>query len=128
MAVAGRADLALPVAAGLGWLVLVLLRSSRCAGGRGAAGKWSIANWRSVSGPAWLLAGTLIHRVLRVSSAYAVVAAALLFSGHFDRADSQRNLAGVAGRAVVAAPRSHARACLADSPAPARSCCWASGF
>jgi MscS family membrane protein len=57
--------LALPIAAGLGWLALVLLerpvhwwaRRHEQAG---------VANWRSVSGPAWLLAGTLIHQVCAV--------------------------------------------------------------
>ena len=53
--------LALPIAAGIGWLVLVLL---------GIPVRWwarrrghvQIANWRSVSAPVWLLAGTLIHQ------------------------------------------------------------------
>ena len=53
----------LPVAAAIGWLALVLL---------GIPVRWwarrrghvQIANWRSVSAPAWLLAGTLIHQFL----------------------------------------------------------------
>jgi MscS family membrane protein len=53
--------LALPVAAAISWLVLVLL---------GIPLRWwarwrghsDIANWRSVSGPAWLVAATLAHQ------------------------------------------------------------------
>ncbi len=53
--------LALPVAAALGWLVLVLLGVPvRWWARRG--GHADIANWRSVSAPAWLLMGTLVHQ------------------------------------------------------------------
>jgi MscS family membrane protein len=57
--------LALPVAAALGWLVLAL--------GEIPVRWWArrreqldVANWRSVSGPAWLLTGTFIHQVFAV--------------------------------------------------------------
>ena len=52
--------LALPVAAGLGWLVVVVLEVPLRWWGRWR-GHTDIANWRSVSGPAWLLAGTVVH-------------------------------------------------------------------
>jgi MscS family membrane protein len=53
--------LALPAAAAIGWLILVLLEIPvrRWARWRGHT---DIANWRSVSAPAWLLAGTLVHQ------------------------------------------------------------------
>jgi len=55
--------LLIPVAGALGWLLLVLL---------GIPLRWwarrreqaELEQWRSVSGPAWLLAGTAIHRIL----------------------------------------------------------------
>ncbi len=53
--------LALPVAAGIGWVVLVLLEIPMRWWAR-RRGHVEIANWRSVSAPAWLLAGTLVHR------------------------------------------------------------------
>jgi MscS family membrane protein len=53
--------LALPVAAGLGWIVLVLLEVPVRWWAR-KRGHVDIANWRSVSAPAWLLAGTLVHQ------------------------------------------------------------------
>jgi MscS family membrane protein len=52
--------LALPVAAAISWLVLVLLEIPLRWWARWR-GHTDIANWRSVSGPAWLLAGTLVH-------------------------------------------------------------------
>jgi MscS family membrane protein len=52
--------LALPVAAGLGWLAVVVLEVPLRWWGRWR-GHTDIANWRSVSGPAWLLAGTVVH-------------------------------------------------------------------
>jgi MscS family membrane protein len=55
--------LALPVAAGMGWLVLVLLEIPVRWWAR-RRGNVEIANWRSVSAPAWLLTGTLIHQFL----------------------------------------------------------------
>ncbi len=54
--------LALPVAAALGWLVLVLLEIPLRWWAR-RRGQIEIANWRSVSAPAWMLAGTLVHQV-----------------------------------------------------------------
>ncbi len=54
--------LAIPAAAGIGWLVLVLLEIPVRWWAR-RRGQVEIANWRSVSAPAWLLAGTLIHQV-----------------------------------------------------------------
>jgi MscS family membrane protein len=53
---------ALPVAAALGWLVLALLGIPLRWWAR-RRGQLDVANWRSVSGPAWLLAGTLVHQV-----------------------------------------------------------------
>ena len=53
---------AVPVAAGIGWLLLVLLEIPVRWWAR-RRGQVEIANWRSVSAPAWLLAGTLSHRV-----------------------------------------------------------------
>jgi MscS family membrane protein len=54
--------IALPVAAALGWLVLAGLEFPLRWWAR-RRGHLDVANWRSVSGPAWLLAGTLIHQV-----------------------------------------------------------------
>jgi len=53
---------ALPVAAGIGWLILVLLEIPVRWWAR-RRGQTEIANWRSVSAPAWLLTGTLAHRI-----------------------------------------------------------------
>ncbi len=53
--------LALPVAAALGWLVLALLEIPLRWWAR-RRGEVEVANWRSVSGPAWLLASTLVHQ------------------------------------------------------------------
>jgi MscS family membrane protein len=55
--------LLIPVAAAAGWLVLVVLQIPL----RWWAGRHDqpeLAEWRKVSGPAWLLAATLIHRIL----------------------------------------------------------------
>ena len=52
--------LALPIAAGAGWLVLVVLEIPMRWWAR-RHGHVDVANWRSVSGPAWLLVGTLLH-------------------------------------------------------------------
>lgn len=57
--------LATPIAAGLGWLVVVLLEIPLRWWAR-HRGRLHVANWRSVSGPVWLLAGTLIHQVFVV--------------------------------------------------------------
>lgn len=57
--------IALPVAAALGWLILALLEIPLRWWAR-RLGQLEVANWRSVSGPAWLLAGTLIHQVFAV--------------------------------------------------------------
>jgi len=53
---------AAPVAAAVGWLVLALLEIPLRWWAR-RRGQVEVANWRSVSGPAWLLAGTLAHQV-----------------------------------------------------------------
>jgi MscS family membrane protein len=58
--------LALPIAAGLGWLVLVLLQFPVRWWAR-RRGHMDLANWRLVSGPAWLLTGTLIHQAFSSS-------------------------------------------------------------
>jgi MscS family membrane protein len=52
---------ALPVAAGIGWLFLVALGVPVRWWAR-RRGQVEIANWRSVSAPAWLLAATLAHQ------------------------------------------------------------------
>ena len=54
---------ATPFAAGLGWLVLAILEIPLRWWAR-RHGQMDVANWRSVSVPAWLLTGTLIHQVL----------------------------------------------------------------
>jgi MscS family membrane protein len=56
---------ATPVAAGLGWLILFVMEIPLRWWAR-RRGRLDVANWRSVSGPAWLLAGTLIHQVFVV--------------------------------------------------------------
>jgi MscS family membrane protein len=55
--------LLIPVAAAAGWLVLVVLEFPLRRWMR-KQGQPEMAEWRSVSGPAWLLLGTLIHRIL----------------------------------------------------------------
>jgi MscS family membrane protein len=57
--------LALPVAAALGWAVLAWLEVPLRWWAK-KRGQLDVANWRAVSGPAWLLAGTLIHQVIVV--------------------------------------------------------------
>src|SRR5579871_4413704 len=52
---------ALPIAAALGWIVLVLLEVPVHWWARRHE-QIEVANWRSVSGPAWLLTGTVIHQ------------------------------------------------------------------
>jgi MscS family membrane protein len=56
---------ATPVAAGLGWLILFVLEVPLRWWAR-RRGRLDVASWRSVSGPAWLLAGTLLHQVFVV--------------------------------------------------------------
>ncbi|MGA9978295.1 MAG: mechanosensitive ion channel family protein [Candidatus Sulfotelmatobacter sp.] len=53
--------IAVPVAAALGWLVLVLLEIPLRWWAR-RRGQLEVANWRSVSAPAWLLTATLAHQ------------------------------------------------------------------
>ena len=53
--------IAVPVAAALGWLVLVILEVPVRWWAR-RRGQVEVANWRSVSAPAWLFAGTLVHQ------------------------------------------------------------------
>ncbi len=53
--------LAVPVAAALGWVVLVLLEIPVHWWAR-RRGQLEVANWRSVSTPAWLLTATLAHQ------------------------------------------------------------------
>lgn len=54
--------LLIPVAAAVGWLVLVVLQIPLLWWAR-RHGQPEIMQWRSVSGPAWLLAGTAAHRI-----------------------------------------------------------------
>jgi MscS family membrane protein len=56
---------ATPFAAALGWLILFVMEIPLRWWAR-RRGRMDVANWRSVSGPAWLLAGTLIHQVFVV--------------------------------------------------------------
>jgi len=58
--------LAVPVAAAIGWVILALLEFPVRWWAR-RRGQHDVANWRSVSGPAWLLAGTLVHQILTVN-------------------------------------------------------------
>ena len=57
-----RSWAAVPVAAGIGWLILVLLEVPVRWWAR-RRGQTEIANWRSVSAPAWLFAGTVSHQI-----------------------------------------------------------------
>lgn len=54
--------LAAPLAAGAGWLLLAVLAIPMRWWAR-RRGQMDVANWRSVSAPAWLLAGTLVHQL-----------------------------------------------------------------
>jgi len=54
--------LALPVAAGVGWLIVVLFGFPLRWWER-RRGQVDLANWRTVSGPAWMVTGTLAHAV-----------------------------------------------------------------
>jgi MscS family membrane protein len=55
--------LLIPVAAGAAWLLLVVLQIPLRWWAR-RHGQTELAQWRSVSGPAWLLVGAAIHRIL----------------------------------------------------------------
>jgi len=55
--------LLIPVAAGTAWLLLVVLQIPLRWWAR-RHGQAELAQWRSVSGPAWLLVGAVIHRIL----------------------------------------------------------------
>jgi MscS family membrane protein len=55
--------LLIPVAAGAGWLLLVALEIPLRWWAR-RLGQAELGPWHSVSGPAWLLAGTAVHRIL----------------------------------------------------------------
>ncbi len=55
--------LLVPVAAGAGWLLLVLFEIPVRWWAR-RRGETQLERWSSVSGPAWLLVGTAIHRIL----------------------------------------------------------------
>ena len=55
--------LAIPIAAAAGWLVALALEIPLRWWAR-RQGQPDVTNWRSVSGPAWLLAGTLGHRFI----------------------------------------------------------------
>jgi len=55
--------LLIPVAGGAGWLLLVVFQIPLLWWAR-RHGQPELLQWRSVSGPAWLLAGTLVHRIL----------------------------------------------------------------
>lgn len=57
--------IAAPIAAGLGWLALYVL-AIPLRGWARRRGRLDVASWRSVSGPAWMLAGTLIHQIFVV--------------------------------------------------------------
>jgi MscS family membrane protein len=53
----------IPVAAAAGWLVLVVLQLPVLWWAR-RHGQAALMQWRSVSGPEWLLAGAIVHRIL----------------------------------------------------------------
>jgi MscS family membrane protein len=55
--------LLIPVAGAAAWLLLVLLQIPLRFWGR-RHGQAELARWRSVSGPAWLLVGAVLHRIL----------------------------------------------------------------
>jgi MscS family membrane protein len=55
--------LLIPAAAGAAWLLLVVLQIPLRWWAR-RHGQAELAQWRSVSGPAWLLVGAVIHRIL----------------------------------------------------------------
>jgi MscS family membrane protein len=57
--------LAVPIAAGAGWLILAVLEIPLRWWAR-RRGQHDVANWKSVSGPAWLLTGTLIHQICAI--------------------------------------------------------------
>jgi len=57
--------LSAPIAAGAGWLILAVLEVPLRWWAR-RRGQMDVANWKTVSGPAWLLAGTLVHQVFVV--------------------------------------------------------------
>ena len=57
--------IAIPIAAGLGWLVLYILEIPLRWWAK-RRGHLDVAGWRSVFGPAWLLAATLIHQIIIV--------------------------------------------------------------
>lgn len=57
--------LGLPIAAGLGWVILAILEIPLRWWAR-HHGHVDVASWQSVSGPVWLLAGTLIHQLFVV--------------------------------------------------------------
>jgi MscS family membrane protein len=57
--------LLIPVAAAAAWLLLVLFNIPLRYWAR-RHGESEVSRWRSVSAPAWLLAGTLIHRILAI--------------------------------------------------------------
>ena len=61
----GALLIGVPLAASIGWLLLALLEIPLRWWAR-RHGKLDVANWRTVSGPAWLLAGTLIHQIFVV--------------------------------------------------------------
>ncbi|MFZ0807205.1 MAG: mechanosensitive ion channel family protein, partial [Candidatus Sulfotelmatobacter sp.] len=55
--------LALPLAAGVGWIIVALLWIPLRWWAR-RRGQVDVSDWRHVSGPAWLVAGTLVHQVM----------------------------------------------------------------
>lgn len=61
----GALLLGIPLAAGLAWVILALLEVPLRWWAR-RRGQLEVASWRSVSGPAWFLAGTLIHQIIVV--------------------------------------------------------------
>jgi MscS family membrane protein len=56
--------LLIPVAAMAAWLLLVLLAIPLRWWAKKRGQEVELGQWRSVSGPAWLLAGTLVHRIV----------------------------------------------------------------
>ncbi len=99
---------ALPVAAALGWLILALLEIPLRWWAR-RLGQLEVANWRSVSGPAWLLGGHSDSSSLRRLPSHSAASTTLLFSNHVGGADRQCDVDSVARRSVGPAPRAQSR-------------------
>ena len=100
---------AVPVAAAIGWLVLVLLEIPIRWWAR-RRGQVEVANWRSVSAPAWLLTGTVVHQIFARYLGMPLLPRHYYFQFTSIALIIERDLDCVARRAMVAAPRAQSRA------------------